>query len=355
MRTCLLLLAVLSFCGFATSRLSAHVTPPPNANDAQSSAQTLLGQGRGVDHVGVAVRDLAQAEHDYEQLGFKVTARMHAPDGLLDSHIYSQNGTYLELLIVSGNTPPKQSNAATVADFVKEHEGAIFLGINVSSAKDAADYLKGRNFDAMGPFPGSLMKEGETTLPPPMWYSVFGNDNPAAGKNRITLPVFFIEYVSVQRFEQYRKAGYMDQPNTARGIHAVWFAVPDLQAQLGTFRAAGLEPGEAREVKFLGAHGRDVNAGQGVLLLLEPSDKTGALGKYLSDHTDGVGGLPRGGAIIGVSIEVANLDKARQLAESGTGRKFETYKGSYGTSFLLPPELTHGVWIEMFQSAESPQ
>ena len=27
----------------------------------------------------------------------------------------------------------------------------------------------------------------------------------------------------------------------------------------------------------------------------------------------------------------------------------ETYKGSYGASFLLPPEVTHGVWIEMFQ------
>jgi hypothetical protein len=38
---------------------------------------------------------------------------------------------------------------------------------------------------------------------------------------------------------------------------------------------------------------------------------------------------------------------------SGTGRKLGTYKGSYGTRFLLPPEVTHGVWIEMFQVERS--
>jgi hypothetical protein len=332
--------------------LSAQVTP--------ASGQTLLGQGHGVDHVGVGVRDMAQAQHDYERLGFKLAIRAHTPDGIFDNHIYLENGTYIELL-ASGSTPPKQSALAMLVEFVKQHEGALFLGINVSSGKDTAEFLNARNFDAMGPFPGSMMREGETTPPPPMWYSVFVNDNPAAdgflgARNAITLPIFFIQYVSTQRLAQYRAAGYMAQPNTATGIHAVWFAVPDLQAQLATFRAAGFDSGEAREAKFIGAHGRDVNAGQGVLLLLESTDKTGVLARYLPDHTKGVGwasgGLPRGGAIIGLSIEVANLDKARQWAEAGTGRKFETYNGSYGASFLLPPEVTHGVWIEMFQSAK---
>jgi hypothetical protein len=53
-----------------------------------------------------------------------------------------------------------------------------------------------------------------------------------------------------------------------------------------------------------------VKAGQGVLLLLESSDKNGLLTKYLSDHDEG---------IIGLSIEVADLGKARQLAESRCG------------------------------------
>jgi catechol 2,3-dioxygenase-like lactoylglutathione lyase family enzyme len=320
--------------------LSAQTTPEsvPNPNDFQTPGQTLIGQGWGVDHVGVGVRDLAQAQHHYEQLGFKVGTGGHFPDGVSNSIVGFQNNSYLELLSVSGDS---QSSASDIADFVKKHEGAMFLGIEVSSAKAAADYLKSRNFDVSGPDPGSIMTEGETKPPLPMWYSVSPADKPAAEKKAITIPIFWIEYVSPERREKRRAEGSMNHPNTAIGIHAVWFAVHEAEAQLRTLRDAGLESRESREAKFLAGHGEEVKAGQGVLLLLESSDKTGLLTKYLSDHDEG---------IIGLSIEVADLGKARQLAESGTGRKLKTYKGFYGTSFLLPPEVTHGVWMEVFQA-----
>jgi catechol 2,3-dioxygenase-like lactoylglutathione lyase family enzyme len=314
-----------------------------SANHVQTPTQTLIGQGRGVDHVGLGVRDLAQAQHDYELLGFKVGKGGHFPGGLSNSIIFLQNNSYLELLSVSGNRPAGAPDASEIADFVKKHEGAIFLGIDVSSAKDAADYLKAHNFDVAGPDPGSIMKEGETTPPPPMWYTVGTADKPASGKKAVTLPVFLIEYVSTKEWEKRRAEGQMEHPNAAMGIHAVWFAVHDAEAQLRTLRDAGLEAGQVREAKLLGAHGREVKAGQGVLVLLESSDKNGLLTKFLSDHDEG---------IIGLSIEVADLGKARQLAESGSGRMLETYQGFYGPSFLLPPEVTHGVWIEMFQPTE---
>lgn len=326
----------------ATLPLSAQTAPAsaPNANDVQTSAQTLIGQGWGVDHVGVGVRDLAQAQHDYEQLGFKVSKGGHFTGGLSNCVVRLQNNSYLELLSVSGGTAITHGDASEIADSVKKHEGAMFLGINVSSAKAAADYLKARNFDVDGPDPGSIMKEGETTPPPPMWYTVGTADKPAANKEGFAIPVFLIEYLSKDRLEKARTEGRMDHPNTAIGIHAVWFAVHNAEAQLRTLRDAGFEIGESREAKFLGAHGQEVKAGQGVLVLLESSDKNGLLTEFLSDHDED---------IIGLSIEVADLGKARRLAESGTGRKLETHKGSYGTSFLLPPEVTHGVWLEMFQ------
>jgi len=326
----------------ATLPLSAQTTPAsaPNANNVQASAQTLIGQGWGVDHVMVGVRDLAQAQHDYEQLGFKVSKGGHFPGGLSNCSVSLQNNSHLEMLAVSGNTPITKGDASEIGDFVKKHEGAMFLGINVSSAKAAADYLKAHNFDVTGPDPGSIMKEGETTPPPPMWYDVSTADKPAANKKGFTIPFFLVEYLSTNWRDKARAEGRMDHPNTAMGIHAVWFAVHDADAQLRTLRDAGFEVGESREAKFLSARGRELKAGQGVLVLLESSDKNGLLTKYLSDHDEG---------IIGLSIEVADLGKARQLAESGTGRKLEAYKGFYGTSFLLPPEVTHGVWMEMFQ------
>jgi catechol 2,3-dioxygenase-like lactoylglutathione lyase family enzyme len=335
-----------------TLPLSAQSAPAsaPNANNAQTPATTVLGQGWGIDHVGVAVRDHAQAEHDYEQLGFKITGRKHFPDGVLDSHVYLQKNSYLELVWVNGSTSIKQgSMASVIAEFTQKGERAMFLGINVSSAAAAADYLTAHGFDVSRPHPGSSMEEGQTTLPPPMWYSVMFSHMPALKKG-IILPIFFIEYVSTEWREKHRVAGDMDQPNTAIGIHAVWFAVHDTEAQLGTLRDAGFESGQSRDMKPLGADGREVKAGQGVLLLLQPSDKNGVLSKYLSDHTNWIDGYDEG--VIGVSIEVADMGKARQLAESGTGRKLETYEGFYGKSFLLPPEVTHGVWIEMFQPAE---
>jgi hypothetical protein len=326
----------------ATVPLSAQTTPAPapTANNVQPPTQILLGKGWGVDHVGVGVHDLAQTQHDYERLGFNVSKGGHFPGGVSNCAVLLQNNSYLEILFVSESPSIKKGMASMIADFLKKHEGAMFLGINVSSAKAAADYLNTHNFDVAGPNPGSIMKDGETTPPPPMWYSVDPADKPGADKKGITIPIFLIEYVPGEWREKRRAEGQMDHPNTAMGIHAVWFAVHDAEAQLRTLRDAGLEVGESREAKFLSAQGWEVKAGLGVLVLLESSDKNGVLTKYLSDYDEG---------IIGLSIEVTDLVKARQLAESGTGRKLEIYKGFYGTSFLLPPEAMHGVWIEMFQ------
>ena len=91
----------------------------------------------------------------------------------------------------------------------------------------------------------------------------------------------------------------------------------------------------------MGASGREVGAGQGRLLLLQSSDENGALAKFLADHDDG--------SIIGVSIEVSDLNKARSLIESHSGQKLEPYDGFYGRSILIPPDLTHGVWMELYQ------
>ena len=302
----------------------------------------LLEQGWGVDHVGVGVRDLSKAQIDYQQLGFKVREGGHFPGGLFNSIIQFENKTYLELLSVKepqGNVA-LQGDASEIANFVKKHEGAMFLGLNVSSAKVAAGYLKTRNFDVEDPDPGSIMSEGETKPPPPQWYSVSTADKPAPNKLGFRVPIFFIEYLSGDWYEKARKEGWAEHPNTAIGIHAVWFAVHDLKAQLRILRDAAFEADESRDVQLLGAHGRELKAGSGTMILLESSDKSSVLQKYLSDHDEG---------IVALSVEVSDLSKAQRMAESATGSKINIYKGTYGQSFLLSADVTHGVWLEMFQ------
>ncbi len=311
---------------------------------ANALAQTpvphpLLGQGWGVDHVGVAVRDLTKAQVDYERLGFKVSQGGHFPGGLFNSIIDFENKTYLELLTVR-QAQSDAAEIADIADFVKKHEGAVFLGLNVSSAKVAASYLRTQNFDVEGPDPGSRMKEGETKPPPPQWYLVSTADKPAPNKLGFSVPIFLIEYLSRDRYDKARRESHIVHPNTAIGIHAVWFAVHDLKSQLHTLRDAGFKADESRDVQLLGAHGRELKAGSGAMILLGSSDKSRVLRKYLSDYDEG---------IIAVSVEVSDLLKAQRMAESVVGSKIDIYKGTYGQSFLLSPDVTHGVCLEVFQ------
>jgi catechol 2,3-dioxygenase-like lactoylglutathione lyase family enzyme len=329
---------------------------PLSAQTASAPAPTLFGQGGGLDHVGVLVRDMEQAQRDYEKLGFVVGKGGHFPGGEFNTIVPFQNGSYIEMLSVSDTAPTKRGMAAHIAEFLKTHEGAVFLGIDVSSAAGAADYLTAHGFDASPPVPGAVMKDGESTPPPPQYFNVQISATPAAGKKGITLPIFLIQHVATEGMQKRRIEGQMDHPNTALAIHAVWFAVHSVDAQLGTLRDAGFDAGasESRQVKFLGAHGQDVRVGQGVILLLEPSTQDGLLAQFLSEPVDPKQTCNCRGeeAIIGLSIEVGDLAKARRLAESGTGNNLELYEGFYGKSFLLPPEETHGVWIELYQRAE---
>ena len=293
----------------------------------------LLGQGRGLDHIGIAVRDLSDATRDFRLLGFNVRPGGRFPGGLSNAVCSFGDRSYLELLSVA---PNYGKEAADVGDFLKKHEGPMFLGLNTSSAKAAADALKARDFDAVGPEPGSIMTGDEKKPPPPMWYDVYTPDKPAKGKRGLTLPVFFIQYLDQKQRDADRfTAAATNHPSGALGVRAVWFAVHDLKARLDEMRGAGFAPA-GRAVAFAGLRGRAVAAGIGDVNLLQA-----AAGSKADD-----------GTIVAVSIAVKDLAKARALAEAATRSKLAVYDGTYGKSILLPAASTHGASIELVQKAQ---
>jgi catechol 2,3-dioxygenase-like lactoylglutathione lyase family enzyme len=340
-----LLLVFLSLAGVPLLALAIFRAP---ALQREQTSAAILGQGRGVDHVVVAVRDRQRAQRDYELLGFKVSQGGHFPGGISNSLIHFENGGYLELISVTaaqndsggGQQDPGYAElGAGITGFAKKHEGAMFLGLDVSSAKESAEYLRAHNFDVGDPEPGSLMKEGETKAPPPEWYTVGNADKPAPNKLIFGLPIFFIEYLDDAGLKKVRDQGLEHHENTAVAMRAVWFAVHDLRAQMETLRSGGFDA-KPLDAEILGVHGRVVNAASGSLVLMSSEDKHSSVAKYLSDHDDG---------IIALSIEVADLAKAHQLAETAGRKKLGIYKGTFGQSFLLSPDDTHGLWLEMFQ------
>jgi catechol 2,3-dioxygenase-like lactoylglutathione lyase family enzyme len=309
---------------------------------AEESGNPLLGHGLRIDHVGIGVRDLEKARRDYEQvLGFKCTENLPTISGLLRYIVFLGDETCLEFL-----SPSRSASAARddFRGFVERHEGGLSLALATSSAKRAADYLEAHNFEVKIREWPEPTKEGETKPAAVQFYSVSSPDSPSGNKQIFKMWIWLIEYVSSERAARRaarREQGLMAHPNTAQLLHAVWFAVRDLEVSLRNLQDAGFGPGEMREVKFLGAQGREVKAGQGCMLLLRSADKNGALNKFLSDHDDG--------DIIGLSIEVSDLNTARSWVEGHSGRKLESYKGFYGRGIMIPPELTHGIWMELFQ------
>jgi catechol 2,3-dioxygenase-like lactoylglutathione lyase family enzyme len=311
------------------------------AGQAREPAHPLIGPGQGtgqgVDHVGIAIRDFKKIRDDYERvLGFKIKEATQ-PNGWPQAAILFEDFTYLEFqpIVALPWIAKKFDYTDGYSGFAEKYEGAVFLGLATSSSKYAADHLKARNFQA-------YLNVEEA---PGFYNLVEISHEPSGEKQAFPLAIFFIEYVfdpgrparAAARLEQ----GLMTHPNTARRLYSVWFAVRDLKTSVQNLQDAGLEPGETRKAKFLGAKGRAVKAGNGCLLLLQSIDKNGVLAKFLSDRHDG--------EIIGVSVEVSDVEKARSLIESRSGQKLDPYEGFYGRSILIPPDMTHGVWLEMFQ------
>ena len=75
-------------------------------------------------------------------------------------------------------------------------------------------------------------------------------------------------------------------------------------------------------------------------MLLQPSDNRGKVASLLAEREEG---------IIGLSVEVQDLLSARRLIQRKAKRILSAFDRPHRRSVLIPAELAHGVWIEMFQ------
>ena len=308
--------------------------------NAQESS--VLGEGRGIDEVIILVRDLEAAQDVYGNvLGFTLLppkgSAYRLPSGLKISGAYFAENQ-LELRAI--DDPEKAAeNRPEYVNFLEQHEGARLLMLAVSSLDATASFLRARGFEISEPIPGVF--DGIT-----IWRIVTFTNSvlpglPVLGRRRTGRPVatfWFAEYLDSQLDSRY--ATLPQHPNTATGIKSVWMGVRDLVAATKAYESVGLRSGQRRNLPQLEASGREIEAGRGVILLLEPQTEYGKVASFLAH---------RGEGIMGVSIEVRDLGTARKFIERNTGLEFAPYAGLYGNSILISAEIAHGLWIEMFQ------
>ena len=309
------LLWQLGDAGFQPGASTGSAAPPAS----------VLGTGRGLDHVLIVVRNLEEATRTYaDVLGFSVIQGGSVPDGVRNSAVLLQGG-YLELISVDRSKVPPDHEFARL---LEKREGGYAFALNVSSAQQTADFLRARKFDVTAPQGSSFTPEGSKEVQTALWQTM--NIKEPSFEFQ---PMFFIQYAK----ESTRKVP--EHPNTAVRVHSVWIAVKNLEAAAKAYEAVGLRSVGNVQVPALAATGRQIEAGRGVIVLLQAKDASGPLASHVSQYGEGV---------VGVSIEVRDLDAARSRIQASTKRPLEPYSGPFGKSILVTPESTHGMWIEFF-------
>lgn len=273
-----------------------------------------------LEHVVIAVRDLAVATASYERLGFTVTqGGKHPTGGTTGNGVFFSNGTYLELLTVYD-----REKAADLAKFLEQREGPRSIAVEVPSADAIRESLHAAGIDGGEPTKGKWESSSPVTKE---WLTI--DPKPVLPGN-----IFFIDYLRTSQ----------SHPNTATGIRAVWVMVKSLQEASHRFERLGFSVGRPIEAPQFGTLAQEVMLGKGSLMLLTTKEKS------TDSHADTDAA---GSHIVCVSIMVKDLEAARAVIKARSGRTLEVYKGIYGDGVLVPANLTHGIAIEFAQDARN--
>lgn len=304
-------------------------------NASPCNAQDMSELQGGLDHVMLAVKDLTVVKELFvDTLGFKEGPGAHLPGGRENFILGFSNKRYLEPITVHPIDETSRLGA-----FLSKHEGSPAMALRVPSAERTAQYLRKRGFAITGPTAGGPVAEGNGASEPMFYYVIFKQPILPNG-------LFFIEYNEEARrkvVEQLpsEKKNFTEHPNTASCLRAVWVAVNDVNKAAESYQSIGFKVDDVAHIPNLKGKGRQIRlAGSGYILLLEAEDASSAVASFLED---------RGEGIMGVTIEVGNLDKVQALLKAKLQRDFVPYDGFLGRSILIPANKVHGLYIEMVE------
>lgn len=291
----------------ATSVIATGV----EGQQANPVAQAVL------DHVPIAVRDLDSATATYSALGFAIKpGRLH-PNSLVNAFVKFPDGSLLELITASEDG---DSLATWYRDFIELREGAAFIALETDDMKAVARSLESSGIGFVDTGPQSA---GFRTV--------------ALDVREPFRRIFFIEYDA----PIVEPDSIVSHANTVSGIGAVWLVVEDMRSATEWLVQAGWTAEDAVPFQPFKALGRAFPTGRGDLVLVAPTDLAGYTVSYLNSM---------GPSILGVTLVVDDIARARDVLQAGTGRRFvvRAVPGK-GLSLLVPPRYAHGLWLEFLQ------
>ena len=211
----------------------------------------------------------------------------------------------------------------------------------MADAEQTMAFLTAAGYGHVGPIPApplTLEATGEIVGASPLWRSIILT-GPLAPDNSN----FLLEYDEAQvqqMFVDFPALAPRPHPNTAERIDTLWMVVSDLDAAIAFYEGLGLDVRfENKKVHYLGARGAEVRYGSSTLALLEP-DGPGIAADFAAE---------RGEGILGVSIEVGNLQTALALVNGNTGLGLQSFQSKGRERFLIPASLTRGFLLELIE------
>ena len=275
-----------------------------------------------LDHVPIVVHDLESATATYRDLlGFSIKPGRRHPNGLHNAHVKFRDGSALELITVQ---EPTDKLSREYARLLETGEGAVFVSLHggpIAGLAEAARTLAlpattvgGSNFDWLV-FP----------LAHPLHY------------------LFFIDLRSPPVDEEQ----HLTHTNTALRLASVWVIAPAVNAAdglLGRLGARRCATGAASASRAESEPGAAADTSEDVEFVREIGLDSGSL---LAVPIEAA--FDPGWPIVGVTVEVADLEAARRFAAALLRRQPHVEEDWRGRFVRIPPSRTHGVWIEFLE------
>ena len=263
---------------------------------------------QGIDHIVIAVRDLAAATDDYARLGFTVTPGGEHTGGATHNALISfADGAYFEL--IAFREPDRPQEHKWWARFAKG-EGTVDFALLSESVDFEGDRLSQAGIEIDGPHDGGRERPDGQRI---AWRNL------GLKANGAPLP-FLIEDVTTRDLRVPAGAATEHELGVT-GIAGLTLLVADLDRATGPFQALLDTPGES-----------STSAGEGV--------RRARRFRFGSQWIELAEADPSAG------------DLVKHIEERGVGPYEIVLAGAGANSERLPLDLTHGarIWVEGAES-----
>lgn len=298
---------------------------------AGAHAAAPIASTTRLDHVLLWGKGIDQATSAMAvKLGFQVRPGRD-PGGVANRYIRFADTSFIELLGITKPDPTFDPGMKEDQQALKGGPGSRTFGFRTSSLDTLRGALQALHY------PVTQVFSGPDSARPGWHLFAFDLDKPPLSSN-----TFFIDYAADYAPDQFDPANKEDyrvtreHPNGARELSSIWLVSGDADADRKQLETMGF--GHAVPVKLpaVGAKGFCVPVGPTALYALQPD------GAGLASDAMTHGG-PR---VLGVSLGVSDLERARRWVERGYERKLDTYQGPGGESVLAPTTDDLGLSIE---------